>query len=267
MNRTRRGSCSGGSKGQADALSAPLDLSDFEAAFEKLRNELPETVMEHLRPLRNAFEDQQTQIELLRQENAEFKTKLDTLVTSVDRLQQQEAASAPKQQQQQKALQKQVETLDRSSKQRQLLLLGLAEGSSTGKRLLDVVTDLIPAAKGTDVTVKRIGSPRGSKPRPVLLSVSSRAQKHAVLKASRVLRQAKLYLDSYLTHAQLKARKELRHAYRYLKAESLRPFWREERLYYTFDGRLYQHRMGDTLPGIVDPIVVDDPDLIITMDE
>jgi len=25
--------------------------------------------------------------------------------------------------------------------------------------------------------------------------------------------------------------------------------------------------MGDTLPGIVDPIVVDDPDLIITMDE
>jgi preprotein translocase subunit SecD len=283
MNTRRRGL---GSKGTAEA-ETPFDA---EAAIEKLARQLPLDCLDLLRPLKTAYADQQQQIQRLTEQ-------LTSLAALVNRLQQQDTAQQevpasqqdtapaaqhttsqpqePQQQQpqQQQALARRVETVERASRQHQLLLIGLEEDKQKEKRLLAVVTDLIPAAKGSDVTARRMGKKRGSKPRHVLLTFSSNTQKHAVLKHAKELRKKGLFLDSYLTEAQLTTRKQLGRFYHGLKAGNLRPFWREDRLHYTMDGKLCRFRKGDRLPTVclaaIAPLTfsyMDDPNLIIEFD-
>ena len=90
---------------------------------------------------------------------------------------------------------------------------------------------------------RRPGAPSvaRTKPRPVLISFSGVAAKHAALKHSKALRQRQIFLDPDLTPQQQRIRVSMRPHYVALKTAGEQPFWREERLFVLEGDHVREH--------------------------
>lgn len=264
--------------GDEPASATPAGFDGDTDLQSLVEERVQEAVAIQLRPIKKALSDQQDAFDKKLSAQAKkheavvavLKGDVQALRLSLTRLQQQNTAAGGQQANQQ-GLKQQVETLDKRSREQQLLLKGLPEGSGSsasagtsmwgGVGLLGTVSAKLAAAgaktaDGTEVTVvsaKRIGKAGGVRPRPVLLSFSGDSQVHGAFKANKELRKEKCSLDNFLTYDQLQTRRQLRAAFQYLQGEGLQPYYRIDRLYYTCNGKVQQYRLGSNLPGVPPP--------------
>lgn len=138
-----------------------------------------------------------------------------------------------------------AERQDRASRACHLVVKGLAEAPNDHPNL-EGVPALFPGCAATVVEAFRLGRPRegaGALPRPVLVKFSSVSAKHAALKHSKDLRNRRIYLDNDLTQLQRDQRTRKRDRYQQLKAQGMKPFWRDERLFFYENGRIREDRV------------------------
>jgi hypothetical protein len=137
-----------------------------------------------------------------------------------------------------------VESQARQARSANLICHGLAEDNA--ENVSARVAALFDSNSSPPVVVseaRRLGAPSvaRTKPRPVLISFSGVAAKHAALKHSKALRQRQIFLDPDLTPQQQRIRVSMRPHYVALKTAGKQPFWREERLFVREGDRVREH--------------------------
>ena len=155
-----------------------------------------------------------------------------------------------------------VESQARTARAANLICHNLAEDSTENASAR--VAALFSSTSGPPVVVseaRRLGAPSASrtKPRPLLISFSGAAAKHAALKHSKTLRQQQIFLDPDLTPQQQRIRISMRPHYVALKAAGKQPFWREERLFVREGERVREHMPVPGPPSAAAPAATAGP--------
>ena len=93
------------------------------------------------------------------------------------------------------------------------------------------------------------GAGQQARPRPVLVKFGAAQQKHELLQQSKALRDQKVYLDDDLTPYQRSMRAKLSSVFSLLKFYKRPRFWRQERLFTMYEGRLVPCDLRVVPPG------------------
>ena len=93
------------------------------------------------------------------------------------------------------------------------------------------------------------GAGQQARPRPVLVKFGAAQQKHELLQQSKALRDQKVYLDDDLTPYQQSMHAKLSSVFSLLKFYKRPRFWRQERLFTVYEGRLVPCDLRVVPPG------------------
>ena len=222
-------------------------------SWDSVQSEVLETTNDVVRKgLEEGFAALRTHIDTLAAENAVLKEQLVRSEAKADR-----ALAAVGERL--SGFERRFQASERSRRSANLVIHGIPE--QDGLSLETAVTRACREAGVPEVTfvqVSRAGQPRdgpgqacnGSQAsvRPCVVQLQSVTAKHALFKASAAFRARGLKLDDDLTLEQREVRTGLKGVATALAANGQRPYWRQERMFFTENSRRKQWQAGMDIP-------------------